>query len=129
MKYFLISLILLVSGFPIFAQELTVSKLPASIEEFEQLRDSLATTPEGGAVILIVAAQLYTKNQNLGKQALTVAIDSSELGKGNWYKGFEPSGSFKFQISQLDQKPYIPFAYVEGANPQNSYQTNPPFKY
>ncbi len=131
MKQIFISLILLTFALPLLSQEksITVDKLPSTIEEFEKLRDNLATTPEGGAVVLIVAAQLYTKDKNLGKQALTVAIDSSELGKGNWYKGFEPSGSFKFQISQLDQKPYIAFGYVEGATPQNSYQVNPPHKY
>lgn len=76
---------------------------------------------------MIVAVQLYVANRPLGQQALTVALDQSQLGKGSWYKGFEPGGSVKFTLGQLDSRPYVPFAYNQGATPQNNYTVAPPF--
>ncbi len=118
-------------SFSLFAQEksITVDKLPATTDEFIKLRDSLASTPEGGAVVMIVATQIYVKDKKTGMECITIALDNSQLGKGNVYKGFQPGGSFNFLIKQLDSRPYVPWAYVEGATAENGYQVAAPYKY
>ncbi|MCX7633970.1 MAG: hypothetical protein N2Z22_11630 [Turneriella sp.] len=128
MKKTILALVVLAASLAAQEQTITIEKLPATIQEFEGLRDQLAKTPEGGAAILIVAAQLYVTNRELGKQALTVALDQSQLSKGNWYKGFEPSGNIKFNLGQLEGRSYVPFAYNDGATAENGYKVNPPFR-
>lgn len=126
---FLFLVCFIVIPWKLLPQEITIQadQLPNTVTEFEQLRNQLAITPEGGAVIFIVATQLYSINKELGKQALTIAYDMSELSKGNWYKGYEPTASQKYFINKLDSKPYIAFAYIEGSTPENAYKALQPY--
>lgn len=121
----------LILAFSLKAQEkiVVVDSFPKNIQEFEQLRDQIATSPEGGAVVFILALQIYTIDSEFGKQALTISYDLSELKKGNWYKGYEPSEGVKFFLKQLEKRPYIPFGYLDGATPENGYKVQLPYKF
>jgi hypothetical protein len=107
-------------------REVVVDKLPATIEEFIALRDKLAVTPHGGAVMDVLASILYTQNQALGLQAITVATDMKWLeadksGKG--FKGFIPWNAEQGRLKErlLYGREYVARSYVQGTSPENGY--------
>lgn len=73
--------------------------------------------------------QIYTRNEKLGLQCLTISLDNSSLQKGNTYKGYTPAQPAMFLIKQLDNRKYLPDAYAKGAKWENGYAVNPPFEY
>jgi len=97
-------------------------KIPTTVEEFLAFRDKVAKTPEGGASVMAMALILYTQNQELGKQALTIALDRSQLSKGDVYKGFQPPTSINFHLQNLKGSPYIARSYVVGTSPEGAYK-------
>ena len=105
-----------------------IGQLPQSIEEFVALRDRTADTPQGGAAVMIVALLLYAKDQVLGDQALTVAVDRDQLQEAaDGYRGWQlrrrPMQLIERQI--LDS-PHIPHSYVLGTSPESGYQLPEP---
>lgn len=106
----------------------TVNRLPASVTEYEQMRNELATTPEGGAAMFLVALELYTRNPELGMQCIIMQTDRKLLqqkpGAGS-YKGFQLGRSTQYRLKdQLKRYPYLPGSYFPGATPQNAYREN-----
>jgi hypothetical protein len=103
---------------------MAVEKIPGTIEEFLAIRDGLASSPEGGAVVMAVALIAYTLDEALGKQCLTVAVDRDRLVEsGDGYKGFALSirelASLKDRILR---QPHIARSYVRGTNPAGRYE-------
>ena len=113
------------------SKEVTISSIPSSAEAFIQMRDSLATTPEGGAAMLIVALMGFSKSETLGMQFLTLALDQRNVGTGSAYKGYAPSSSIMYHVNRLNRQNvwwYTPFAYVAGATADNNYKVSAPYK-
>ncbi len=113
---------------------ISVSKIPASTEEFTAMRNEIATTPEGGAVMTLVALMAMKENRDLGLQFLTIAISRDNISSGSVYHGYAPSSSVMYHIKRLngrniDPWSYMPFAYVEGASAQNNYTVDAPYKF
>jgi len=107
-------------------REVTVPKVPATIEEFLALRDKLATSPDGGAAIYIVAANMYAQDPVLGLQAITIATDMKWLeadksGKG--FKGYIPWRAEQQRLKEryLGGREYVPRCFVQGTTPDNGY--------
>lgn len=103
--------------------EVEVGEIPNDVEAFLALRNRLATTPEGGAAVFAVALVCLTRDEELGRAALTIAIDRSQLSEGaKGYKGFQPSNmelqSFKERIAA---KPYVALSYLAGTAPEAGY--------
>lgn len=99
-----------------------IPDIPNSVEEFVALRSEIATTPEGGAALFVVAMMMYTRDKNLGLPAFTIAIKKDQLSKGDAYKGYAPPTSLNFYLQQLLRKPYIARSYISGTVPANRYQ-------
>ncbi len=122
-----ISLILASS---IFAQKVTVNTLPKSTDEFIALRNEIATTPEGGATMFLLALKIYTENKPLGEQCLVLATDKNLLRKGDTYKGYS---LFKTDLStikrQIATREGLANSYISGSSPQNNYSVKLPYTY
>jgi len=124
----LLSILALFTTGSLFAQNPTytvnVNTVPSDIASFEAFRDSLATTPEGGAIVMLFALRLYQQNPTEGTKALIVAVDSSRLsqstGAGS-YKGFALDGSTKYLLGQIEKYPFMLNSYLPGATPENGY--------
>ena len=71
------------------AGKITVGKLPGSVTEFLTLRKKLSVTPQGGGALFITALMIYTRNENLGRKCIVIAIDRSRLQRSaqSWYRG------------------------------------------
>ena len=111
----------------------TVSEIPGSISEFISLRDRIAKTPEGGATLMIIALYIYSVNESLGLQCLTVAIDKKWIQKGKkGYKGYQPSNAdiMRFKMRIKGKNGYKVRSYFPGATPANGYKLpSPPYKF
>lgn len=104
-----------------------IPALPADLAGFLALRDRLAKTPQGGVAVYIVAGILYTRDEGLGSQAMTVALQRKHLSEAKGgYKGWAPSRSFGFYLGSLRQKPYLPAQFIQGTTPENGYALPPP---
>jgi len=128
-RIFFINVILFSSIF-MNAQTVKVDKLPATIDEFLKLRNNIATTPEGGATIFLIALKTYAENPELGKQFLVIAADRGSLQAGSVYKGFAlGKSSMQLIKSQMTKNKKIPNSYIQGSNPENGYSVKAPFEY
>lgn len=113
-------------------QVVEVPQFPGSIEEYVALRDELARTPQGGAVMMIVALNIYAADPELGWPCLTIAIDRGLLQEGaGGYKGWEIIVPERRRIaSQIKGREYLPRSYVLGASPENGYRlSSPPYRF
>lgn len=108
-------------------QNVKIDRLPNTVEEFTQMRDQLASSPEGGAAVFILALKLYSENPTIGEQCLVIAVDRSKLQSGGVYKGMEVS---RFDMSRLKEQvqryPYIANSYFVGSSADNGYTFNVP---
>ncbi len=106
----------------IFSKSITIKSIPTNIDDFLQIRDTIAKTPEGGAAIMILALLVYAENEDLGKQCLTIAISLDLLETGSYYKGYQLRKSNMSLIrSQIKKESHIPKSYIKGSTPENGY--------
>ena len=109
-----------------------VSRLPQDVEDFVALRDQVATTPQGGAAMLVIALLLYAKNEDLGRQCLTVAADRDRLQEGpGGYRNWElRARDMRLIDMQIKAMPHLPRSYIQGATPENGYRLpDPPYRF
>ncbi|TGM77691.1 hypothetical protein EHR01_08785 [Leptospira mtsangambouensis] len=120
----------------VFAQNLTsrnpvvFPSEPTSLEEFKSLQTSVATTPEGGAALLVLAISLYGKNQELGTKAVTLSVLSKNRQKSTKptaVDGMELGNGDKYLLGQLDKYKMLSNGYWKGAEPSNGYTASLPF--
>ena len=104
----------------------TVENIPASLEEFIALRDTLAVTPQGGATVMIIACIIYTQDSELGEQCLVIALANHLLIRGQTYKGyalsFKDKQFLQKRIGKDSAESYIPYSYVVGTSPEQGYR-------
>lgn len=109
----------------------SVERFPSTIEDFVELRNELAVTPEGGAAVFVVAMNMHVDDPELGIQAFTIALDRDQLQEASdGYKGFKPGFRYMNLIrSELKQKPYIAPSYFIGTSPSSGYRLpSPPYE-
>lgn len=127
---FSVMLLILISG-AAFADPVTIkiNKIPQSAEEFTELRNDLAKTPEGGAAMMILSMLVFSENEETGLQCMTIALDSYNVSKGNVYKGYAPANHLNYHINRFRQKKYWPKAYIKGTTPDNGYAYSVPIEF
>ena len=101
-----------------------IGHLPQSIEEFVALRDRIADTAQGGAAVMVVALLIYAKDQVLGEQALTVAVDRERLQEAaDGYRGWQVrKRPLQLIQRQILDSPHIPRSYFLGTSPERGYR-------
>ncbi|WCL50152.1 DUF6935 domain-containing protein [Leptospira sp. GIMC2001] len=134
MKKLLSVLAILAITTPIFSQEgnydLTVNSWPTNLAEFDVFRTENSSNPQGAVVSLIAALDIFVKNEEDGRKALVLILDSGSLSQdtsGKGYKGFNVSRSTMDLVKrQLSQNPALPGSYLPGSSTQNGYTPSPP---
>jgi hypothetical protein len=104
--------------------------LPVSVEQFLDLRDRIAATPEGGAAAMVVALLAYAEGKQLGQECLACAVARSRLVDGaQGYKGRQLSNASLQRIdAQIRGRDYLLRSYVSGTTPENGYLlSSPPY--
>ncbi len=109
------------------SRNIRIEKLPTTVEEFIEVRNQLANTPQGGAAVFIMALKLQSENPSIGEQCLVIATDRSKLMAGNVYKNLKLDAFGMKRIEeQLKYYPYIPNSYFAGATAENGYNFDVP---
>ncbi len=104
-----------------------IDKLPQNIDEFIALRDSLASTPQGGAAIFILALKMFAENPEVGAKCLVISVSRNKLQAGTVYKGFQISNFDMARIKeQIRRFPYIANSYFAGTNAETKYNFTTP---
>lgn len=129
-KLIILNAVLFIFCIGINSQTVKIDKEPGTIEEFIELRNKIAKTPEGGAAILMLAIKIYDSNKELGKKCLVVAADKSRLQEGGDYKGRQLFIRDMNLIEKMTLKyKNIMNSYIEGSSPQNGYKVKLPYVY
>lgn len=106
--------------------EVTIEKLPATMDEFLALRDAHGSDPFGAASLFVVAQIVYTKDETLGHQMFTVLLDKEYLDnvgeEKGFYKGYRPRQIYvQNWRDRLGKKPWIARSYITGTAKANDY--------
>ena len=109
-------------------EPMSLPALPRSIEEFVALRDRTATTPQGGAAMLVVALLLHAEDETLGGQCLAAAVAAERLAEGGGgYQGWRLRRSdLQRNHEQIKNQPYLPRSYIQGTRPDDGYELPAP---
>lgn len=100
---------------------LQLTSIPRTVEAFKALRDSLATSPFGGAAMFAIALQVYSDDPKAGVPLLTLAIDQSLLTDGaEGVSGKQPAALRDFK-DRNGQKPWIARSMFQGTSPADGY--------
>ena len=110
-------------------ENISIDKIPTSIDEFVSLRNQIGRKPKGASAIFITAMIAYGRNKSLGKKFLTIALDRSLLSKSNSqpnYKGYVPSDKVMYFIKMMHNfsykgNLYLGNIYIEGTDFNKGY--------
>ncbi len=99
----------------------------ATVEEFLALRDRLATTPQGGAAMFVLALEAYARDEALGLACLTTLIEHKQLGDGpGGFRGKAPSRAAQQALrDRIGAKPWLARSYLQGTSPATGYAAPP----
>lgn len=114
-----------------FTQELEarVVSMPRTAEAFRSLRDSAARTPEGGAILFVLALNAYAEDKAFGETCVTmmlandpVFVERSEPGA---WLGYSPSKHSEYLLKRLSSYAGIARSYVRGTKLDDDYALPP----
>lgn len=107
-------------------KEIIIDVLPATVEELIALRNTVALSPEGGAVMIVLALMLAARDpaDSEARDALTVCVDRSRLvPTADGYQGWSLSLRDRQHVArQLGAYPWAPASYVVGTAPEDGYR-------
>ena len=88
-------------------ETVTVKQLPESIEDFQKLRRTLGSSPEGAASLLLLALMQRYQDRTVGSHMLIFALHPDLLeqsGVSAAWKGWSPNRSTQYLLRQIDKK-------------------------
>ena len=97
--------------------QVVIQKIPENLQEFERLA-AQGRKPEHICALFLCALALFDRDKDAGTAAM------------NLLRGPRPMTPYDAQFlrDRLRGKPYLPFAYFEGATPENGYQPRAPYR-
>jgi len=104
--------------------EIEITNLAHTQEQFQALQGRLASTPEGGAAVLVAALLSYVGGDAQAEAYVAAALDPAGLQSG----ALRVADRQRLQ-RQLKGREGIIHSYVEGATTANGYQLpDPPYR-
>lgn len=97
-------------------------KFPATIDEWKDMQRKLGKEPQGAVALQVMAFELYRTNRAHGEQALRLNNTSTNYNS-TVERLREIMGKDKYYA-----RPYIAWAMLKGATPENGYSARPPYK-
>lgn len=101
--------------------EVSFSRIPETIEEFEEVRAFLCASPAGAIALQVMAMEMYRKDAEMG----TKAIEKNNI-----------TTNVNFMTRRLHElmgrndsysRPYQAAAFLKGADPSNGYNPSKPY--
>lgn len=97
---------------------------PTTLEEFDSTYNEQAVTAEGAILMFLVAMDIYTQDEELGKKCFGRCFHPANRN------GDEPIPYFvqfmRDRFHRGSDQPWIARSYFEGAKPENSYTPKEP---
>lgn len=97
------------------------NEFPTTIDEWKQMQRKLGSQPQGAVALQVMAFELYRNNRTDGEQALKLNNTSTNYNS-TVERLREIMGKDKYYA-----RPYIAWALLEGATPENGYYVRPPY--
>jgi len=103
------------------SEQVSIEKIPATLEEFQALQAQLGTTPEGCIMLQLVAMEMYRRDRNVGLECLRLNNTDTNLS------------SMKQRLNELYRendtyaRPYLVSSCFKGAKPSNGYNPEKPY--
>lgn len=94
--------------------QIEIVNLPNNVDALLALQNSLATTPEGGAAVLVAALLAYVKRDPLAEQYLALLVDAGQLQSDS----LRAVDRQRLKL-QLIGREHTIYSYVKGATPEN----------
>lgn len=94
---------------------------PKNLDEWKQMQEVLGSEPQGAAALQVMAFELYRNNRTDGEEALRL---------NNTQTNYNSTVERLHEIMGKDQfyaRPYIAWAMLDGATPENGYTVEPPY--
>lgn len=103
-----------------------LNRLPLHLQRFQEVQQSIATTPQGGAAMFILALNVHQQYKQEGIKALVSSATGPAIKSDDGadsYNGFALLSQEMSLIKvQLQEHPELTRAYYKGATPANNYQ-------
>lgn len=99
----------------------TFTAFPTTLVEWKAMQQQLGGEPQGAVALQVMAFELYRNNRTDGEAALKL---------NNTSTNYNSTVSRLHEIMGKDQyyaRPYIAWALLKGATPENGYQVSAPF--
>lgn len=113
------------------ASIVSINRIPHTLAKFLELRNQIATKPQGAAVMMLVAMRIYQQYPIEGMKCLTAASTNPLVvpatNNPGAYEGYVMGNISELKL-KLKELSYLPFVYYQGASPSNSYTpVSPPY--
>jgi len=109
-----------------------LNRLPVHIQRFQEVQQSVATTPQGGAAMFIMALNVYQQYNGEGVKALVTSATGPAIKSDSGDESYNGFALLSQEMSlikvQLQDHPELTRAYYKGATPTNGYQPATPFR-
>lgn len=101
--------------------QVSIEKIPATLEEFQALQAELGTSPEGCIMLQLVAMEMYRRDRTVGLECLKLNNTSTNLTSvTNRLKEI-------FRENDTYARPYLVSSFFKGAKPSNGYNPEKPY--
>ena len=94
---------------------------PNNLDEWKQMQETLGNEPQGAAALQVMAFELYRNNRADGEEALRMNNTATNYNS-TIERLREIMGNDKYYA-----RPYIAWAMLDGATPENGYKVDPPY--
>lgn len=94
---------------------------PNNLDEWKQMQETLGNEPQGAAALQVMAFELYRNNRADGEEALRMNNTATNYNS-TIERLREIMGNDKYYA-----RPYIAWAMLDGATPENGYKVAPPY--
>lgn len=103
------------------SEQVSIEKIPTTLEEFQALQAELGTSPEGCIMLQLVAMEMYRRDRNVGTECLRLNNTDTNLS------------SMTRRLNELYRendtyaRPYLVSSCFKGAKPSNGYNPEKPY--
>lgn len=94
---------------------------PKNLDEWKQMQEVLGNEPQGAAALQVMAFELYRNNRANGEEALRMNNTATNYNS-TIERLREIMGNDKYYA-----RPYIAWAMLDGATPENGYKVDSPY--
>lgn len=109
----------------------TVNRIPWTVSKFKELREQVATEPQGAVMMFVVAMEIYRQYPVIGEKCLALSVTPSLRNRENPIRiNKHDLHLFKDKFHGKDSyaAPWLSMAYFEGATAANGYKPSKPYK-